>query len=107
MSKVATLIARKESLIAQLATIDSKIEAARVAESLEVGQTISVRHGRAETAKIVTGEVLAFDDQKVAVKVGEGLDAEIVKVFRAAIVVNGVGSDDGDVPEGEAAAANA
>lgn len=105
MSKLIALIARRETLVAQLAKLDQKIAAAEVESQLSLGQTVSLRYGRGETVGVVTGEVIGFDDKKVAVRVGEGLDAEIIKAFRVAIVVDGVAATDGDTAEDAPASA--
>ncbi len=53
--------------------------------ALKVGDTVTVKYGRAEKARNLTGNIIARDDETLAVQVGEGLDIQIVKVSVSAV----------------------
>lgn len=89
MSNLFTLQARRTALLAQLAAVDLKISEAEVTESLAVGETVSFRFGR-KPVEILSGSIVAIQDNQVAIQVGEGIDTRIVRVFRAAIAGQGV-----------------
>lgn len=63
-------------------------------ESVTKGQRVNFRFGRADKARVLTGEVTAVgvDDKGnrlVAVSVGEGLDMEVMKIPATSIIFDG------------------
>ena len=85
MSNLFTLLARRTALAAQLAALDLKITAAESEAAVTIGETVSFRLGR-KPVEILTGKVIAIQDNQVAIQVGEGIDTRVVRVFRVAIV---------------------
>lgn len=110
MSNLFTLQARRTALVSQLAALDIKIAAAEADASVAVGETVSFRFGR-KPVEILTGQVVAIQDNQVAIQVGEGIDTRVVRVFRVAIVGQQVQDelplvDTDALPVAEAAAGN-